>query len=404
MSDGQRIRVLQSFPHRIGAARICTTAWHQAEGVSEAGGDVLVMPASVHRPLPPEVRVRPTLARGKWRIPYKAIGHLRAFKLHDRLVARALPRLADRIDVVHTWPLGALETLQTARRLGIPTVLERPNAHTRFAYRVVAEECERLGVALPKDHEHAWNDTILRREEAEYELADRLLCPSDFVARTFIDEGFSRDRLARHRYGYDHRVFHPAAEARAESEGLTLLFVGVCAVRKGVHFALEAWLDSPASRTGRFLIAGEFLPAYAERLQPMLDHPSVHVLGHRTDVPELMRGADAFVLPSIEEGFPLACVEAVGSGCVPLVSTACSEACVHERSGLVHEVGDVRALSAHITALHEDRELLERLRQNATASATTFTWRRAGELLLDAYREVIADRRNTNSQLEREAA
>ena len=28
------IRVLQSFPHRIGAARICTTAWHQAEGVA----------------------------------------------------------------------------------------------------------------------------------------------------------------------------------------------------------------------------------------------------------------------------------------------------------------------------------------------------------------------------------
>jgi hypothetical protein len=31
----------------------------------------------------------------------------------------------------------------------------------------------------------------------------------------------------------------------------------------------------------------------------MLDHPSVHALGHRTDVPELMRSADAFVLPSI---------------------------------------------------------------------------------------------------------
>src|SRR4029434_8384218 len=109
-------------------------AWHQAAGAAQAGADLLVMPGSVHRPLPDGVRVRPPLARGKLRVPYKALGRARALQLHDRLVARALPGLKDQIDVVHTWPMGARETLRTARRLGIPTVLERPNAHTRFAY------------------------------------------------------------------------------------------------------------------------------------------------------------------------------------------------------------------------------------------------------------------------------
>jgi glycosyltransferase involved in cell wall biosynthesis len=387
--DADAIRVLQSFPHKIGAARICNTAWHQAAGVAAAGGDVLVLPGAVHRPLPAGVRSRPTLARGRWRIPYRAIGHLRAFKLHDRLVARALPKLAGEIDLVHTWPLGALETLRTAQRLGIPTVLERPNAHTRFAYRVVEEECRRLGVALPRDHEHAFNATILRREEAEYELADHLLCPSDFVARTFVDEGVPSEKLARHHYGYDDQLFHPSPEPRAEEDGLTLLFVGVAAVRKGLHFALQAWLESPASRTGRFLIAGEFLPAYERRLAPMLAHPSVHVLGHRTDVPELLRAADAFVLPSIEEGFPLACVEAVASGAVPLVSDACSEACIHGESGLVHPVGDVATLSEHITAIHQDRALVERLRSGCLASAPAFTWGMAGVRLVQVYREAV---------------
>jgi hypothetical protein len=33
----------------------------------------------------------------------------------------------------------------------------------------------------------------------------------------------------------------------------------VCAVRKGVHYALEAWLQSPACQDGTFLIAGKFL-------------------------------------------------------------------------------------------------------------------------------------------------
>ena len=391
------IRVLQSFPHKIGASRICDTAWHQAAGVASAGGEVLAAPGAVHRALPPRVRTQPTLARGRWRVPYRALGRLRAFRLHDRLVARALPRLLGEIDIVHTWPLGALETLRVARRLGIPSVLERPNAHTRFAYEVVEEECERLGVALPPDHEHAFNDAVLRREEAEYALADRLLCPSDFVLRTFLERGFASGQLARHVYGYDETRFHPDPAPRDERRGLTVLFVGVCAVRKGVHFALDAWLRSPASQEGTFLIAGEFLPAYARKLSSMLEHPSVRVLGHRDDVPKLMRASDALVLPSIEEGFPLACVEAIGSGCVPLVSDACSEACVHGRSGLVHRVGDVDALRRHISALAEDRVLLGRLRAGCLASAPGLTWGQAGARLLGVYGKVVDDVRRGRS-------
>ena len=191
------IRVLHSFPLKIGASRICTTAWHEVAGVAAAGGDVTVYPGAVQRPLPADVRVRPTLARGRWRIPYRALGD-QALALHDRIVAARLPELAGQIDIVHTWPLGALETLRTARRLGIPTVLERPNAHTRFAYEVVAEECTRLGVTLPRNQEHAYNGARLAREEAEYELADGLLCPSDFVADTFRQRGFSDSVLVRH--------------------------------------------------------------------------------------------------------------------------------------------------------------------------------------------------------------
>ncbi len=392
-SEGDPIRVLQSFPHKIGAERICDTAWHQAAGVARAGGDVLVMPAAVHRKLPPPIRVEPTLARGRWRVPVRPLGRLRALRLHDRLVARTLPRLADRIDLVHTWPLGALETLRAARRLSIPTVLERPNAHTRFAYEVVREECERLGVALPPNHEHAYNEAILRREEQEYGLADWLLCPSDFVVQTFVDQRVERARLARHVYGYDDRLFYPEpAQPERTRRGLTVLFVGVCAVRKGLHFGLEAWLSSPASSTGSLLIAGEFLPAYEAKLADELAHPSVHPLGHRTDVPDLMRTSDVLVLPSIEEGFGLVCVEALASGAIPLVSDACTEVCVDGQNALVHRVGDVKALAAQFTALSADRCLLERLRAGCLRTAPDYTWTAAGARLLDVYGDVVGRR------------
>src|SRR5690242_19230253 len=390
--SSQPVRVLYSFPHKLGAGRICYTAWQQVNGLAAAGADVLVFPGVLHRPLPANVAARPTLARGGWHIPYRLLGTLRACALHDFIVARRLQALAGKIDVVHTWPLAALHTVRAAARLGIPSVLERPNAHTRFAYQVVLQECERLGVELPPDHEHAWKPAVLAREEEEYLQAYRLLCPSDFVVQTFLQQGFPCERLLRHEYGFDETTFYPESRPHAPRRGLTVLFAGVCAVRKGLHFALQAWLRSPAHLDGAFLIAGEFLPAYARKLAYQLSQPSVRVLGNRNDLPELMRQSDVLVLPSIEEGYGLVCAEAMGSGCVPLVSDACTEICVHMGNALVHRVSDVEALTRHFTMLHQHRDLLRRLHASCLRDAPHHTWTAAGVTLLQAYRQAIAEK------------
>ena len=385
------VRVVYSFPLRLGASRVCYTAWQQVNGLAAAGADLLVFPASLGRPVPAGVRVSPTLARGNFRLPFRVVGTMRAVALHDWIVARRIEKMWGQIDIIHTWALGAVETLKIATRFGIPTVIERPNANTRFAMEVVQQECDRLGVTLPPDHEHAYNAEKLRKEEEEYELAYRLLCPTEFVVKTFRDKGYAKEKLVRHFYGFDNMVYRPSSERPASKRGLTMLFVGVCAVRKGVHFALDAWLQSPASRYGEFLIAGEFLPAYAEKLAPMLSHPSVKVLGHRNDVPDLMRKSDILVLPSIEEGFGLVVTEAMGSGCVPLVSEACTEFCRHMETGLMHRVGDVETLTQHITMLYEDRGLLDKLRMAGLKIGPDITWSMAGVRLLEVYRKTIAE-------------
>jgi glycosyltransferase involved in cell wall biosynthesis len=394
----ERVRVLYSFPHNLGANRICYTAWQQVNGLASAGADVLVFPGAIRRAVPSNVEARPTLARGKVRIPYKLIGGMRALALHDYIVSSRLEKLVGRIDIIHTWPLGAMRTLQTAAKLGIPTVLERPNANTRFAMDVVRQECELVGVALPSDHEHAYNTNKLLKEEREYAVASRLLCPSEFVSRTFLERGYPREKLARHLYGFDEKLYYPSSTPRDPRRGLTMLFVGACAVRKGVHYALEAWLRSPACNGGIFLIAGEFLPAYAEKLAQMLSHPSVRVLGHRNDVPELMRNSDVLVLPSIEEGSALVTFEARGSGCVLLVSEATGAVCRHLETGLLHRVGDVTALTQQITMLYRDRALLEKLRRASLNTAGEITWTAAGKRLLQVYRETIAEYNGMGAQ------
>ena len=387
----RQLRALYSFPHKIGADRICGIAWYQAAGLASAGVDVSAHPGVVHRTLPEGIEVRPTLARGRLRIPYRVVGRNRALRLHDRLVAARLPKIADRIDIVHVWPLGARYTLEAAKRLGIPTVLERPNTHTHFAYTSVQQECERIGVPLPPDHEHAYNEFILNWEEEEYALSDYLICPSDFVKKTFLERGYPEERLLRHSYGFDPQVFYASPRASSPESGLKVLFVGGAAVRKGLHFALEAWLASTASEGGTFLVAGEILPDYRSYLSPLLAHPSVSVLGHRHDVAELMRASDVLVLPSIEEGSALVCAEAMACGCVLLVSDMASGHSRHMENALVHHVADVRTLSQHMTLLHSDPTQVEHLRAGALNSARNATWENAGRVLRDVYEHAVTE-------------
>jgi glycosyltransferase involved in cell wall biosynthesis len=393
MTSGQsHPRVLYSYPSKLGATRICYTAWQCVSNVAAAGAEVTVFPGVLQRALPESIRVRPTLSWGKLRVSYKLLGTVRALQLHDYIVSKRLPGLVGKIDVVHTWPVGALRTLQVAKELGMVTVLERPNAYTRYAYEVVAKECARLGVSLPANHEHAYHEDTLRIEEAEYDAADFLLCPSDFVKRTFLDAGYPAGKLLRHQYGFDEKKFMPSASDSAPSAGLKMLFVGGAAPRKGLHYALEAWLRSTAHNQGQFAIAGEFVPAYETKLRSLLMHPSVKVLGHRTDVAELMRQNDVLVLPTIEEGSALVTSEARGSGCVLLVSEAAGALCTHMQDALIHKVGNIEELISHINLLDQDRALLQRLRAESLRTIDQITWSAAGERLRKVYEQALHSR------------
>ena len=386
--NNRPLRVLYSFPQKIGASGVCYAAWQHVKGLHDAGAEVSVFPGVLHRPFPEGIRVRPTLSRGKLRIPYSVLGNLGTYKLHDWIVARRLRQMAGEFDLVHGFALGSLETLRVAKELGIPTVLERSNAHTRFAYEVVEKDCAKLGIEMPASHSHAFNAEVLR-QEAEYDATDFLFCPSEFVARTFEERGFSPDRLVKFQYGFDESACYPAAESLPAKPGLTVLFAAACAPRKGLHYALDAWLKSSAHSHGKFLVVGDFIPGYAEKLSAQLSHPSVSRLGYRNDLADIMRTCDVMVLSSIEEGSALVTYDGRGAGCVLLVSDSTGAICEHEKNALVHRTGDVEGLANHFSRVHEDRALLARLRRASLETAAELTWPAAGRQMLAAYQKMV---------------
>ena len=73
---------------------------------------------------------------------------------------------------------------------------------------------------------------------------------------------------------------------------------------------------------------------------------SVHFLGHRDDIPQLLSLSDLLVLPSYTEGLPLVILEAMAAG-LPVVATPVGgipEVVIHQETGFLVAVEDVQAL------------------------------------------------------------
>lgn len=97
----------------------------------------------------------------------------------------------------------------------------------------------------------------------------------------------------------------------------------------------------------------------------------VRFLGKQEAIEELLSIADLFVLPSGNESFGLAALEAMACE-VPVISSNAGglpEVNIHGQTGYLHEVGDVYAMAQYAVKLLKDQELLAEFRQNALNQA-----------------------------------
>ena len=384
------MKIVYSFPTRFGTKGIGITAWNHVNSLLKLGVDVTVMTASCEKPLDGEHKLIETLKILGIKLPFRILRY-NAFKMHDKITANYIAKNSDKIDVVHCWPSGSEQTLITAKKYGVKTVLERPSSHTEFVFDVVAKEYEKLGLHMESHHYAAYDEKKLKREEKEFKLADVLVCPSDFSGSTFIAKGYSQDKIKYHSYGYDSNRFycdHPGYR-KPDDRKLKFVYVGDCFPLKGLHYALDAFLNSAASKESEFYIAGKFEHGYRDLLKDKLDHPNIKCLGFVKDVDELFRNCDVLLFASISEGSALVTYEAKASGCLLLVSQASGAKCSHMFDGLVHEVGNVEQLTEHINLITEDVELYNKLLGNSILTIPELTWDKSAEKLFEIYKELI---------------
>jgi glycosyltransferase involved in cell wall biosynthesis len=177
---------------------------------------------------------------------------------------------------------------------------------------------------------------------------------------------------------------------------LVWLAVGRFEVAKDYPTMLRAFaaVQAQEPQAVLVLVGRGSLQAETEALGRELGLTGIRFAGVRSDVPEVMSAADAYVMSSAWEGMPMVLLEAAAAG-LPIVATRVGgnhEVVLHEASGLLVPPSDHPALAAAMLRLSrmpepERRRMGERGREHIREH---YDLARVAERWEALYREVLA--------------
>ena len=302
-----------------------------------------------------------------------------------RELAERLPRLRpDRYAVVsppaalahragHAWEQGALPALAMARRAAL--VLHPANAASVVLGRNVVVVHDAAALREPSWYSPAyvaWQRAVL---PVVLRRARHVVTVSEFSCSELVElAGADPARIAVVSGGVDHRRLRPNVDPTPAHVALGLTRPYVLTVASRLARKNLAVLETAAralhERGIELVAAGGARPQFAADGRP----GAVRLLGVVPEemLPALYAGAEAFVLPSLHEGFGLPVVEAMACG-VPVVAS--------DRGALPETCGDA-ALLVDPTDPHAVAEAIdaaignERLAAAGIARAAAFSWER----------------------------
>ncbi len=252
-------------------------------------------------------------------LPYPELGLSRLF---GRWAANMLK--SGDWDVGHCWSGVSEEVLLALQGLGTFKLLVRESSHMRFQTRLLEEEEQRAGMPVDRASEG-----MVRREEREYLLADRVRVSSRFAYDSFVVQGFPPEKLWILPPGADTKTFHPSEqviESRCRriltGKPLRVLYVGSVSLRKGLLDLAEIIEELSGARF-QFQIVGP-MTREAKGLANRLSG-KVEFLGKipQSALPGFYAEADLFVFPTIEDSFAYVLAQAHTAGLPILATTNC---------------------------------------------------------------------------------
>jgi len=205
-------------------------------------------------------------------------------------------------------------------------------------------------------------------------LPHKVVTVSEYVRKYLVNEkGLAADKVISIPTGIDMERFNPDAATAALRDELGIppdeAIVGTIAImrrKKGHHTMLEAIPDVLKEFPKTiFIFAGD--GPQRKNIESTISKlgisDNVRLLGLRKDVPQVLKGIDLFVLPTLEEALGTSFIEAMAMG-KPVIGTrvgGVSEVVKDGISGILVEPENPNALAEAIIYLLKDRDKREEM-------------------------------------------
>jgi glycosyltransferase involved in cell wall biosynthesis len=340
-------------------------------------------------------------ARGFLGGPRKPLRDLAAANLVERatpIPARWFDRAAQRFD------LPRMEWFARFDVLFAPNFVPPPTRARRLVVTVHDLAFKRYPETAP--HGTRW---WLARLDQTLARATRIIAVSESTRRDLLEQ-YRTDphRVVAIPLGVDRSVFRPArpeevaaVRARFGLDGPYLLYLGGIEPRKNLPNLLAAFA-AVQPRDLRLVIAGagvEWNPEGTDLLTRALQRlpTDVHGRVRRTgyvsepDKVSLLSGAEAFLYPSLYEGFGLPVLEAMACGTPVVTSDVSSLPEVAGDAAVLVDPADPEAIAAGVGRVLSDGSLRERLRIAGLERAGRFTWEETARRTAAVLREAAGE-------------
>lgn len=188
-----------------------------------------------------------------------------------------------------------------------------------------------------------------------------------------------------------------------KDKSLLITFIGRLTESKGLPYLIKAIKHLKTSNGDltafKVIIAGD---GHLKKKLKNLIHEfglteQVSLPGHIKEIESVLSLTEIFVLPSLYEGFPLALLEAMASGCAVIGSNAggIPDIITNSKTGFIVKRGDSRAIAEHIKLLLSNKDLRLKLGKNGREHVRKkYKWAKIVRSVSQIYRRIYLSKIN----------
>lgn len=273
--------------------------------------------------------------------------------------------------------------MRKAKRLGAITVVDRGCPHIDEQTQIIAEEKSLLlNKKIESEHKYVYD-----RMKREYEAADYIVVPSKYSQKSFIERGFSSEKVLVVPLSHEKSV-----SVKSEPKNLsrfTVLCTGGNFYRKGLFYLLEAWQKLNLSDAELIFKGG--VPKEFEYLLNQKNITRITKYLSDEEMGELYGKAHICVFPSLDDGFGMVATEAMTAGLPVIVSenVGMADAIENGKDGFVVPIRSSDAIAEKIKFFYDNPEKIKEMSEAAKEKSKYFSLEEYTKRIIIAYQSMI---------------